>query len=366
MPSPRPYHLIAIPRSITIALLALALLAPGRAGAQRVHGVVVAHDTGDPVPGAIVVMADIAGARRGIALADSLGRFAIAARLPGRYTLVAERVGYASLQPDTITLPAGSLEVQLRAGARRVALPVLTARARSRCAGILDGGPQVAEVWEEARKALAGAALLEESGGYRFTAQVDRRETNLTGSAVITRKTALQTSTGTAFLTLPPDLLVRGGYVVFDADSMILYGVSAAVVLSDEFREYHCFGLRDGGAERIGLEFVPLRTIGPVDVRGVLWLDRATAELRTLEFTYTGLDFRGPTRRLGGELEFRRLPNGAWIVPRWTVRGPLLRSAGEGELRPGEMSHYRVRALLETTGQVLSVMGPDGRPVRLN
>ena len=85
--------------------------------------------------------------------------------------------------------------------------------------------------------------------------------------------------------------------------------------------------VRDGGSEHpgwVGLEFVPLDGREEPDVRGVLWLDRATAELRYVEYTYTGLGFRGPVDWLGGRIDFRRVPSGTWIIPFWTVRAPLL------------------------------------------
>jgi Carboxypeptidase regulatory-like domain len=359
-------RIFPLPLNVCVAaLLAVLALAPARADAQTVYGVVVADATGEPVAGAMVLLADTLGLSRGSALADSLGRFAITARTPGRYTLAAERVGYQSLRPDTVSIPPDSLQVQLRAGSRRITLPPVTARARSRCAGHLQANPQTAVVWEEARKALASTALLEETGTYEFTARVDRREVRLRGGRVMSHHTWVRSSTGQPFMTLPPEVLVDGGYVQTDADSLILYGVGAAVVLSELFLQRHCFGLRDGGAERVGLEFVPIRTRGRPDVRGVLWLDRATGELRTLEFTYTGLTFRGPVDRLGGEVEFRRIPSGAWIVSRWMVRGPLLTRSGAGELSEIPMARFRIHALRETSGEVLAVRGRDGRDVRL-
>lgn len=341
----------------------IALIAP-RAAAQTVYGLVVADDTGEPVEGAMVLMTDTLSLSRGSSLTDSLGRFSITVPRSGRYLLVADRVGYQSLKPDTIAL-GDSLQVQLRAGSRRVTLPPVTARTRSRCASYLEPNPQTATVWEEARKALAATAMLEGSGAYEFVSRVDRREVRLRGTDVMSHHAWVRPSTGSAFVTLPAEMLVDGGYVQPDADSLILYGIGAAVVLSDLFRQRHCFGLRDGGAERVGLEFVPIRTSGRPDVRGVLWLDRATAELRTLEFTYTGLGFRGPVDRLGGELEFRRLPSGAWIVSRWVIRGPLLSRNADWEFAEIPMARFRIQALRETSGEVLSIRGPDGLPVRM-
>lgn len=347
--------------------LAALLVAIGsmRADAQTVYGVVVADNTGEPVAGAMVLMRDTLGLSRGSSLADSLGRFSITAPRPGPYTLAADRVGYQSLQPDTVHIPADSLQVQLRAGSRRVTLPPVTAAARSRCAGLMEPNPQTAVVWEEARKALASTALLEERGGYEFVARVDRREVRLRGTDVMSHQAWVRSSTGRPFVTLPPEMLVDGGYVQADADSLILYGLGPAVVLSELFLQRHCFGLRDGGADRVGLEFVPHRTAGRPDVRGVLWLDRATAELRTLEFTYTGLTFRGPVERLGGELQFQRLPGGGWIVSRWIVRGPLLTRNADWEFAEIPMARFRIQALREMTGEVLSVRDAAGQPVRM-
>jgi hypothetical protein len=62
-----------------------------------------------------------------------------------------------------------------------------------------------------------------------------------------------------------------------------------------------------------------------VDVEGVLWLDRETAHLRTLEFSYTGV--ARPTH-LGtgpgpyGQMVFDQLPSGGWIVREWWIRTP--------------------------------------------
>ncbi|HEY0016947.1 MAG TPA: carboxypeptidase-like regulatory domain-containing protein [Longimicrobium sp.] len=346
------------------ALLGLALV-PARTNAQTVHGQVVTDDTGEPVPGAMVVLAAPGGARHGATIADSLGRFRITARAPGTFTLAAERVGYGSLRPDTVTLAAGqTVERPLRAGARRVTLPPVTVQARNRCEGRVEANPYTALVWEEARKALAAAVQLEDDG-YHFWTEVQRREVRLRDLGEMNSHGWVFTSSGSPFATLPAERVVDGGYVAFQGDSIVLYGVGPAVVLSEDFRRRHCFGLRDGGAEHVGLEFVPLRTGGRPDVRGTLWIDRATGELRTLEFTYTGLEFRGPAERLGGELRFIRLPSGAWIVSEWVVRGPLLRRSTDALFSQTSMSRFRIWALRETAGRVLSIQPPDGAGVRL-
>lgn len=74
----------------------------------------------------------------------------------------------------------------------------------------------------------------------------------------------------------------------------------------------------------IGLGFEPIPSHTLPDITGVLWLNRATFELRFLDFTFTRhpYAFPVPSGPFGGRVEFRRLDNGAWIVERWSLRMP--------------------------------------------
>jgi hypothetical protein len=106
------------------------------------------------------------------------------------------------------------------------------------------------------------------------------------------------------------------------------------VLLSDAFAVGHCFRAvapsADSGrlAAWIGIAFAPVRPrAGVAEVEGVLWLDRATAELREFAYRYVSLpdDARLAERAgAGGRVEFLRLPNGGWIVDRWSIRLPLV------------------------------------------
>jgi hypothetical protein len=129
------------------------------------------------------------------------------------------------------------------------------------------------------------------------------------------------------FTDLSADSLAKVGYWHPASDGMtVRYHVpDAAVLVSAAFLRDHCFSLARARRERrglIGLAFEPLAT-KLSDVRGVLWLDSGTFELRLVEFRYT--DLTPPDERIGGELHFARLGNGAWIVRRWFVRMPQAR-----------------------------------------
>jgi hypothetical protein len=97
------------------------------------------------------------------------------------------------------------------------------------------------------------------------------------------------------------------------------------VLLSKDFADTHCFRVvRDRKREReIGVSFEPSpdRKIG--EVAGVIWLDEESAELREIVFRFVNI---GEVERFkpGGNVHFRRLASGAWIVDDWRLRFPVL------------------------------------------
>jgi Carboxypeptidase regulatory-like domain len=367
MPPPRPLLVLgALPILCT-------LLAAAPAGAQTVRGRVVDAGSGVPVPGAVVQMLEPGGRRVAAVLADSAGRYRLTAPAAGTYRLRTERVGFATAQAATVTLADGhTLDHDLRAESRRVVLETVVAQGtRRRCAGEPQDGAQAATVWDEARKALAAAALAQESGDYWFLSELNERQTALNGRLLrlLRRERPRRTVTqGKPFASATVEALVTAGYMLLSPRSVEMKGVDATAILSDRFVEHHCFGLRAAGPDQpglVGLEFVPLEGRVHPDVRGVLWLDRATAELRYVEYSYTGLHFRGPADRLGGRFDFRRLPNGAWLLVSWSVRAPLLRTDSESEFTPDLMRRFRIHGISEQSGRVLEVRTGDGATVPL-
>ncbi|HEX2079679.1 MAG TPA: carboxypeptidase-like regulatory domain-containing protein [Longimicrobium sp.] len=361
----------ASPRLRPVRLLALAaLLLPASLPGQTVRGRVVEAETGAPLPGAVVVLQDASGRRVAAVLADAEGRYRVSAPGAGTYRLRAERVGFANPAAATLTLADGETrEHELRTASRRVVLDEVVAEGqRRRCAGQPQEGALAATVWDEARKALAAAALAQESAEYWFLSELRWRETGLNGRNLMRQHHRQVVTQGRPFSSAAVEDLVTGGYVVLAPRRVELKGVDPTAILSDLFVEHHCFGLRRAGPEQpglIGLEFVPLEGRVEPDVEGVLWLDRATAELRYVEYRYTGLQFRGPADRLGGRIDFQRLPAGAWIIPAWTIRAPLLRMDNEPEFTLGSMRRFRMYGISEQGGRVLEIRLGDGTPVPL-
>jgi hypothetical protein len=340
-----------IPRSPLPCLVLLALLVtPALARAQAVQGRVTEAESGEAVSGAIVLLLDETGVRRSATLSDPSGAYRVAAPGPGTYRLRVERVGYAASTSAPVRLEAGQTrELALSAESRRVVLePVVATGAARRCAGDLHNGAQAATL---------STTLSAQAGHYRFVTETRERETSLDGRRVLRDEATRDTTDGMPFGTNPVESLVDGGYVLLSPRQVVVYGVDAAAILSDAFLAHHCFGLRDGGTERpglVGLEFVPLEGHVQPDVQGVLWIDRASAELRFVEYGYTRLRFRGPVERLTGRLDFRRLPGGAWVTESWTLVIPVLQTEA-GLDRVNNMDSYRIRTLVHRSGRVISM-----------
>ena len=83
-------------------------------------------------------------------------------------------------------------------------------------------------------------------------------------------------------------------------------------------------------------------------------LDRASLELRRIEFAYVDLPGWIPREQAGGEVRLRRLQSGAWVPYAWRVRAPVPRLV-VGRAQP------KLDAWVETGGWVRSVRGPAGR-----
>jgi hypothetical protein len=363
-------------RRAAAALAAALLAAATPAAAQTVHGTLV-DPAGAPVAQVLVALVDSAGKQRAAALTTSTGEFTIRAPAGGRYSLRAERVGYATVTSPAFDLAEGDVrEQRMVASSRPVTLQalVITPRAR-RCAVRPGAGVATATLWEEARKALAAAEYASRAGLFWYDVVRWERDVSA-GSGAVTRDLR-RTRGGVAelpFVSVPPEELSRFGFIRrFPGDSLVYAAPDAAVLLSDQFLDDHCFRTTTGDDPRlVGLEFEPVRGRIVPDVTGVLWLDRATAELRKVEYRYVNGPAESRERGVGGTVEFERLHDGPWIVRRWAIRMPIAeilskRRVGIDSRSPVRRDELRLLALREAGGEVTSarslVNGVPGRPL---
>jgi hypothetical protein len=315
------------------------LLMPALVEAQTVLFRIVDDETSAPVFGAIAQLLDERGEVVRRVLSDEQGRALFVSVPAARYRVRAEMIGRATIESDVFEAGgAATAQRELRLVPRAIDLEAIDVRAeRRRCvARPTQEGLAVATLWDEARKALSAAAITQQQGLYRYETLTYERDVDAS-SGVVVRE---EESRGggymrTPFETLAADDLVGSGFVRNDGGELVYYAPDANVLLSDAFLDTHCFRLEEGpeSGNVIGLAFEPLERRGRVvDVGGTLWLDRQTAELRWLDYTYHNLDLPIRSAAAGGRVEFQRMPAGTWIVPDWWIE--MAAAGWPGVIRP--------------------------------
>ncbi|HEV8399905.1 MAG TPA: carboxypeptidase-like regulatory domain-containing protein [Gemmatimonadales bacterium] len=331
-----------------------------------VAGQVVDAATAAPVGEGFVVLLDERGREVGRTLTGADGRYLLNAPAPGRYRLRSERIGYVAFVIPPFTLDAGqTLTQQLTVSALALQLAVVEVTGRTSCRFEAGGAEATAAVWEEVRKALAAAVWTERQRTYKYRTIAFLREWDEARRDMLAEVTdTLLGHTPAPFASVPAAELAAHGYIVAEADSIAYYGPDGVVLQDSTFLESHCFGLARRsvrGVGQIGLSFRPAPGRRLPDVRGVLWLDEASAELRALEFSYTDVPEGVRDGRIGGTVEFLRLPSGAWIILRWELRMPRLVAQTVGLGYGTSERRVRVRGFRDRGGAVLEIHGLDGR-----
>jgi hypothetical protein len=167
-----------------------------------------------------------------------------------------------------------------------------------------------------------------------------------------------------AWRALSADSLRRVGYVVMDREgATTFYAPDIEVLLSSVFSEDHCFRMVDNPHQsRLGIAFEPTRDRSEVaGIRGTMWLDRKTSELRTVEFRYVHTPLPMSDADAGGAIHFARLRDGAWVITRWDIRMPVIErrigmmSTGIAGARSSAVDEMKVREVRVTGGQLALV-----------
>ena len=312
---------------ILAGLAPLFLTAPDHLPAQAVRGRLLDVRMGEPVAGALIVLVDSNGTELTSTVTSAQGTYHVRAPGAGVFRLRAERIGFEnSLSPDITILAGETVTEQLTASSSAIAMPVLEVESESECRVRPEEGYATYVLWEEARKALE--ITEKTAAAHRFDGVTYQRHVNLWGEALEQGDVQFVSYAGRhPFRSVSIEELEEHGYARRAEEGTYFYGPDAEVLLSDQFLDSHCFRFRTGNDDlAVGLAFEPLRfDRNRVDVEGVLWINRETSRLRTLEFTYTGVE--APTH-LGtgpgpyGQVVFDQLPGGGWIVREWWIRTP--------------------------------------------
>ena len=347
------------------------------AAAQMVTAHVRTKSDGAPIVGAIVSLVDSTGRVVASKLASDSGNVVFSAPFAGNYSLRVERVGLrATMTPSFLVTQKSSVDVPVLIAAESVSLQAVTVNADRRCVVRPQEGLATAQLWNEARKALnateltqlAQATARSRNDPHRFAVRVRSFKRDLDAATLLpshSEEVEREGETVTPFVSVDLETLARDGYMSGDLESGgTFHAPDASVLLSDRSLDTHCFRLRAPERGRrddlIGLAFEPIdaahgRSSQRVEVRGVLWLDRPSAELRFMEFGFVNLPFSADENQAGGRLEFRPFPDGRWIVWRWYIHAPHLvrqRLTVGGRLSDGEL---KVAGIQEQGAELMEV-----------
>ena len=361
----------------TIALAAATVaIAPASVRAQVVRGTVLTTDSAATVAGAVVVLRDSDGNPVARTFSSSTGEFTLTAPRGGAFDLRIFRIGFHPSSVAPFALRAGETHmVKALLNGGPVNLAALAVVASVECAVRPDSSQAAFTVWEEARKALVASMLARLSPPIvrfrHFDRMLDSRGTSVLSETQRVERGA----SDRPFISAPADTLVRRGFVRLDSGGATYDAPDAEVLLSDVFADTHCMRLEPlvaADSQRIGVRFAPIRSREDlVDITGVLWLDRRSAELQLLEYTYTGLPRAFDAAHAGGKVEFVRLPTGPWIVSGWEIRMPQMEIVQRGEMRRGTLTalpEFGRRAIEQVSGvhvvggEVVDV-AVDGMPI---
>ena len=315
-------------RSILAVAVAFVLrgFAATTANAQATIDLHVRLDAGNGTPGNGALVALLDGDRVITeALSSENGTVTIRST-PGSYRVRVRRIGFHPFVSDPVALPFKG-ELRLHIETKRIVLDAMVVSASAQCGAIKRDAQTLSTVWDEITKALRASQLTPTDLNGIRRMQLYKRELGKNGE-VTSSDSSMRPVTGQRPFGVPdPTSLVRLGYVRGDPQNGWEYfGPDEAVLLSSEFAATHCFKVVRDEKKRegqIGVAFepAPKRTLS--DIKGVLWVDEKSAELRDVGFVYVNA---GVLTRFepGGFTKFRRVASGSWIVSEWQLTMPIL------------------------------------------
>ena len=281
---------------------------------------------GAPLAGALAALVDSANLVLTESLTSRTGHVTLRAN-PGTYRVRVRRIGYELYLSSPVEIPRAE-ELHIIVATPRVVLTTVVVNARAECGPISPEAATLASVWEEIAKALRLSQLTARDVSNLGETTLYSRELGPRGSVISADTTRLPVTRGRPFAAIDPGSLVDNGYV--RGNEFVgweYFGPDETVLLSDGFARTHCFRVvRDAARTgQLGVAFDPARGRRTADIRGVLWVDDKTSELREIVFRYVnaGLVTRFES---GGFTRFRRMQSGAWIVSEWLLRMPKLES----------------------------------------
>jgi hypothetical protein len=346
-----------------LLLLPLAATTPR---AQEAFGTLRSETLGTPLPGVLITVT--------LAHTDStIARVTTNARGSYRVSTGTEPVIVRALRIGQQPVELG--RVTLRAGERRqldrslpdrpVQLAATNTRVDARCRQDPVDGSRVAQLFADARTALWQTRLRADSTPAQSVVQqivqrYDTRERPAGPPLVLVDTMA----TLLPFRSPPVDTLLARGFRELHADNGMTWSAPDAELLtSDRFLTAYCLQLADDDPDdptAIGVRFEPARARrDAVQVRGTLWLDRRTFELRRITYGYRGIEPALARATPGGVIEYTALPGGIRFVSEWSIRMPVVAQVTRLANNRPILDFVTVSGIQLTRGHVASLSSGD-------
>lgn len=301
-------------------------------GAQSLRLRIVDGDTRAPLVGALVSEVGRNGVAGASALVSANGLATVQVTGGGPYRFVVRRIGYQPVTADSIVRPlsADSI-VTIVFPVRRILLAPVTIVEDAPCTDrTASPSSAAASAWTDARTALEASALTRAQR--LVTTSVIRFRRELTPSGRVSfADTARVRSGERPFVAISPAILERAGYFRWHDDgSQDFYAPDEDVLISEGFVRRHCITRsplvrHNGRGSEVALRFTPRANTTLSDIRGLIWIDSSTSDLREVDFEYVNMSLPAAVDSLGGSVTFQHLASGAWIVSAWALRMPRFR-----------------------------------------
>lgn len=315
-----------------VGAFALFALCSPSARAQVVRGTAITADSA-LVPGVIVTLLDEKGVAVARALADDGGSFTMKAPSTGTYHIEAKRIAFRPTIDKPIALEEGRVLLHtLVLTGSPILLANVQVTAEQRCEANLDSVSSAFSVWEEARKALRSSQLTRLTRPYKadVTTFVRRQSAAETRFRVTDSTTRVGMSLR-PFSSLPPEELAAKGYVSRGANGQVFHAPDEDVLLSDGFVATHCLRILPDSTDKsvVRLGFAPIPGRREPEIAGVLSVDRRSAELRRLDFSFVNVPAMDVVGAPGGQIVFRHLSEDSWMIEQWAIWLPVAEQRSE-------------------------------------
>ena len=355
-----------------VAGLAVVLAIPMALDAQRVTGT-ARIASGAPSAETSVVLVNDSGLVVAGMVTRASGTYSMTAPRPGRYRVRARRMGFSPDSSHVMKLTEQSaFKFDPILTPLAISLASVSVTTSRRCVVNPAAGAAAFQLWEAAQNALSATVATSLGQLHRYSLHRFERELDPATSRVRQGKDwDISTVSAEPYASVAAESLAVNGFVHTDASGTTFYAPDAKTLTSEAFAGTHCLRPVSDKShpEQIGLAFAPVRGAKAIDVEGTLWLDRASSELRSLEYRYTRSEAEQRNVHdepsATGVLHYRRLPSVEWIVSDWMLRVPIVQlntyTAPSGGESVSSMTVRRetradVTAIWEIGGDVRSVL----------